>query len=153
MVLETVELGTFGALLRFAIELERQTGEHYKSLASKVHDPSATELFSRYAREYARRLKLLEGLRQQSINEVLLEPISNLDSRLYLFTPDVSDEMGINAVLDAALGVENKVEGFYRDSLREAGPVLGEANRVFRRFLDENREREKVLLALRGTLT
>jgi len=148
-----VDLGTFGALLRFATELERQAEEFYKSLASKVRHSSATELFSGCAREYARRLRLLEGIRQQSINEVLLEPISNLDSRLYFFAAKVSDEVDVEAAFDAALKLETNVEAFYRDSLREAGMVLGEVGRVFRKLSEENRERRKTLLSLREVPT
>ena len=148
-----MELGTFGALLRFAMDLERQAGEFYRSLASKIQHSSATELFSGYAREHARRLKLLEGLRQQSINEVLLEPISDMDSRMYLFTVNVRDEMDVEAALDAALDIETKVGAFYRDSLQVAGMVLGEVGRVFRKLSEENKERRKILSSLRKVPT
>lgn len=148
-----MELSTFGALLRFAMYLERQAGEFYRSLASNVRLSSATELFSGYARECARRLKLLEGIRQQNINEVLLEPISDMNSRLYFFTANVRDEMDVEAALDAASDIETKVGAFYKDSLQVAGIVLGEAGRVFRKLSEENKERGKMLSSLRKVPT
>lgn len=153
MVLELAELSTFGALLRFAMYLERQAGEFYGSLASKVYHFSTTELFSRYAKEYARRLKLLEDIRQRNINEVLLEPISNMDSKPYSFTSNVDDRMTVEAAFGAALEVETKVGAFYSDSLKAAGLVLGEASRVFRRLSEENSERSRALSSLQGAST
>jgi len=144
-----VEISTFATLLRFAMDLERQAEEFYRSLAAKIRDPWASELFSGYAREYARRLKLLEGIRQRDISEVLLEPISGMDSRQYVVATNVNDRMDIETASNAALDIETKFEAFYKDSLRVAGAVLGEAGRVFRKLSEENRERRKVLSSLK----
>jgi len=153
VVLEPVELNTFGALIRFAMDLERRAGEFYRNLASGVQHASAANLFSEHVREYARRLRLLEDIRQRNINEVLLEPISGMDSESYVFATNFDGRLDIAVALDAALDVETKIREFYNNSLQAAGLVLGEVGRVFRRFSDENREREKALSSLRSIPT
>ena len=142
-----MELTTFGSLLRYAISLERRAGETYGELAARASPPMAEE-YLRYVREYSRRLRLLEET-QRNINEVLLEPISRLDSDRYAF--NVGCVADARAMLDAALDVEAKVEAFYRDSLQAAGTVLGDAGRVFRRLCEENGERRRVLSSMRAS--
>ena len=142
-----MDLNTFGSLLSFAIFLEKQAEESYLSLAMEIKNTPMIDQFSGYARRYAQRRKMLEETRQRNINEVLLEPIPNLDSGNYVFMVDINKEMDIRAVFDAALNIETKVGRFYSDALQVAGMPLGEVARAFTKLSGENEERRKTLLS------
>ncbi|MCJ7608886.1 hypothetical protein MUP00_04365 [Candidatus Bathyarchaeota archaeon] len=147
MAIERVELRTFGGVLRFAMELEASAEELYKNLVSRIgdEDPVTTELFTKYSREHSRRHRLLEEIRQRNINEVLLEPISGIESGTYTVNTDASGKIDSAKAINTAADAEEKTAGFYEDTYKVGRAALGEAAIAFKRFQQENRERERAL--------
>jgi len=147
VAIERVELRTFGGVLRFAMELEARAEELYNNLISRIgdEDPVTTELFTKYSIEHLRRHKLLEEIRQRNINEVLLEPISGVESGTYSVNTDTSGKMDSTKAINTAGDAEEKTADFYADTYKLGRAALGEAAIAFKRFQQENRERERFL--------
>jgi rubrerythrin len=150
VAIERVELRTFGGVLRFAMELEASAEELYKNLVSRIgdEDPVTTELFTKYSREHSRRHRLLEEIRQRNINEVLLEPISGIESGTYTVNTDTSGKTDSVKIINTAADAEEKTASFYADTYKVGRAALGEAAIAFKRFHHENRERERALRSM-----
>ena len=76
-----MKLGTFGAILGFALQMEEQTASFYKT-AAQDHPG---ELFTDMARRARKRVTRLERARREGVAEMILEPITGLDSDDYSF--------------------------------------------------------------------
>jgi len=129
------ELTTFGAVLRHALELEAATSSFYESAVESLEPDGSATLARELAAQHANRHRLLERTRQQKLNEVVLEPISGLDGRRYVFdaTPAPRD-----AVLVRAVALEAVAEKFYGESSVVAEALLTEAAKTFRKLAEEN---------------
>lgn len=132
-----MELGTFGAIMRFAIELEQQAAAFYESGA-----PGDTEsVFQRLAGQSRKRARRLERARRESISEMILESIIGLETENY--TVDVDPELGRDARVDQGIALEEAQARFY-DEAAEKIPILGVV-RLFRRMAEENEKRRRRL--------
>lgn len=131
-----MELGTLGAVLRFAIELESRSAEFYQKAASLAKHSLAEGVFLALAEVKRKRKELLERSRRENINEMLLEPISGLKGSNYLVETELSSQMGYYDALRLAIELEEKSRRFYVDA---AGRVnLLEVTRVFEKLAEEN---------------
>jgi rubrerythrin len=67
-----MDLATFGAILRFAMELEGKAEAFYREAG-----------FAEATAAAAKRLRLLEQARREGVAEMILEPITGLDTAAY----------------------------------------------------------------------
>lgn len=124
------ELTTFGALVRYALELESAAADFYEGAGGPL-GPVAGEL----AADHRERRRTVERARQQYLNEMILEPISSLDGGRYVVDaspPDASVAASRAILLEEASG------RFYLDSATVARALLAEAARTFRRLAEGN---------------
>lgn len=136
-----MELTTFGAVLRFAIELEAE-GERRYSEAARVAEGQAKEVLTSLARAKRKRRQLLERARQENVAEMILESIRDLDGDNYRVAEAGA---GHGDVLERLAAFEAKCGSFYRDAGGRIG--LAEVARIFERLARENAEqRERVLV-------
>ncbi len=137
-----MELGTFGAILRFAIELEQQAAAFYEAAAQG----ELAEPFLQMAQRSRRRLERIEQARREGVSEMILEYIEGLDSSSYGvdFTPH--DDIGER--LDQAAALEKATALFYRDAA--AKMPIQEIVRLFQRLAQESAQRQEELAALRS---
>jgi rubrerythrin len=129
-----MELGTFGAILGFALQIEEQAAEFYKT-APGDH-PS--ELFADLARGARKRLARLERARREGVAEMILEPITGLDSDDYavVLNPGM-------APTEQARVLEKAAAQFYRDAASKM--PIREVVRLFERMARENdKNRNKI---------
>ena len=141
-----MELGTLGAVLRLAIELEGRSAEFYQEAASLAKHSLAEGVFLTLAEAKRKRKELLERSRRENINEMLLEPIAGLKGSDYLMETDLSSEMGYYEALRLAIEWEEKSRKFYVDA---AGRVnLLEVTRVFEKLAEENTDHKLRLESL-----
>ena len=75
-----MELGTFGAIISFALELESQAYEYYEDLNNTVFFQSNSQLM----KGSQKRSKRLRRIRQELVTEMILEPITGVESNDYL---------------------------------------------------------------------
>jgi hypothetical protein len=128
-----MELGTFGAILRFALELEERAAAFYE----QAGEPSAN--FRALAQGSRARIKTLQRARQEGVAEMILEAIHGLDDDAYA-PPDPSAPIPTQA-----LELETTAARFYSDAANKM--PIPEIRRLFQRLGKENEERKAKLHA------
>jgi hypothetical protein len=98
-----MQLGTFGAIMSFAMKLEERTGEHY----ARAELPA--ELRDDLERSAKKRWKRLEKARREGVVELALESITGLSS--HDFALDEGIEKG---GFVGAMALEEASADFYR---------------------------------------
>ncbi len=135
-----MELGTFGAILGFAIHLEKAAAEFYEAAVTGGPtglDASIRHLCGDLARGSQKRLRRLEQARRELVAEMILESISGLDGDDYTVEPGpVTDPAGL---LHQAQALERAAASFYRDAA--AKMPIREVVRLFERLAQENEQR------------
>lgn len=130
-----VELNTFGAIIRFALELETTISGFYK----QIEDAQTSELFRTLGNLHKRRIATLEEILREKLNEVILEPISGLNVHKYSIEMIELSVMDNSRINELAISVEKKSENFYLDSAKLAKSFSAEVTRIFERFGRENK--------------
>lgn len=122
-----MKLGTFGAIMGFAMQMEEQTASFYKTTA---HDHPG-ELFTELARRARKRVTRLERARREGVAEMILEPITGLDGDDYtvVLNPDT-------APAEQALALEKASARFYREAANKM--PIREIVRLFKRMANES---------------
>ncbi len=133
--MEPPELTNFGSLIRFAIELEAATAAFYAGAEGAAGPGTRRQLLHELAAQHESRRALLIRTRQQKLNEMVLEPITGLDGRRYVF-----DAAGgpPGETPDRAMALETVAGRLYEESAVVAQALLTEAARTFRKLADEN---------------
>ena len=126
-------LTNFGELLRFSMDMEADHAEFYEAQAAA--SPAASELFLALAKAHQRRHDQLRIVRQENLNEMLLEPLCGLAGP----DPTVPGASTDDAT-QRALALEQQAEAYYHDVAVKAKSALGGAARTFRRFGEQNAE-------------
>jgi rubrerythrin len=123
-----MELGTFGAILRFAMQIEEQSAAFYEAAGKVV--PSLQEL----AQAARKRLARLEQARREGVAEMILESITGLDSDAYAVTLNPQAETAALQAQSQAL--EEATARFYRDAAAKL--PIREVARLFQRLAQEH---------------
>ena len=128
-----MELGTFGAILKFALELEERAAGFYEAGARG----GLAEVFGDLARGSRKRVRRLEQARRELVNEMILESITGLDAADYRLDLNTGAEEPDRLRLARAL--EETAARFYRDAA--ARMPIREVVRLFERLARENDKR------------
>lgn len=146
MVLELVELTTFGAVLGFAIEMESRAEKFYQAATQNPVCSEVKETFVALADQAKRRRMILERTRRENVAEMILEPITGLETTDYLTDFAPTHELSCTDALRTGLELHKKAGRFYLDS---SGRIsLVEAARILRRLAEEAADRGVELAAL-----
>ena len=124
-----MKLGTFGAVISFALELEEQALVYYESLNNT--------LSPQLLKGSQKRLNRLRRIRQELVTEMILEPITDVDSDDYVVSiPAGTDEA---EKLMGAVRLEENMGRYYSKS----APLIPmkEVERAFVRLAKENEMR------------
>ena len=125
-----MELGTFGAILRFAIEQEQRAAGFYEQAGGVA-------LFEEMAQGARKRVGRLEQARREGIAEMILESISGLDGDSYSVAIDPqADEAGR---LAQARALEKAATRFYQDAAAKL--PIREVSRLFQRLAQDHGQR------------
>jgi hypothetical protein len=127
-----MQLGTFGAIMTFAMQLEEQGVTFYGVERRSLPEETRAELL----RGSRKRLKRLERAKREGVAEMILEPISGLEDSAY--QAEESDD-----ALQTALRFETVCGRYYREAAEKL-PIL-EISRLFERMAEENEAREALL--------
>ena len=138
-----MQLGTFGAILRFAMELESQAAAFYEAAAQG----DLADSFQEMARISRKRLNRLQRARQEGVAEMILESIEGLDSSSYQVELTADADTGQR--LQQAVALEETTSLFYRDAA--AKMPIQEIVRLFHRLADENMQRQGELAGLQAS--
>ena len=133
-----MQLGTFGAILGFALELEEQAAEFYGEAAQGRLE----ELFRQLMQGSRKRLSRLERARREGVSEMILESITGLDSDAYCV--ELDPEVDEAERLRQAVALEETIHRFYQDAAKKM-PIM-EIVRLFQRLTKENEQRKAQLI-------
>jgi len=146
---EFAQCRTFGSVIRYALDLEMTAAAFYDDAKNKglVKDAVA-DLFEKLATEHKKRKDLLEHTRREKLNEMILEPIDNIDSAM--FKPELKkfSELDAKGAIAQALELEDKSNQFYAEASKEAKSLLAEAARILVKMGKDNSENASKLKAL-----
>jgi len=139
-----LELRTFGAVLRFALELEAGATVFYKSALGHATNPKLKQLSEALIERGEKRVQLLMRLRRENTTEMLLEPIAGLDNEKFrpqTGLPRGADDAGLTKLASA---METKLQAFYTAAAEKVS-FLSEAADAFERLAEENTENARRL--------
>ena len=148
VVCDFPECTTFGAVIRFALELEKGAAGVYDELAKEPKAASAAETFKALSAAHKKRGELLEFTRREKLNEMILEPISELKGENYLIDTRTPKGVDAKAAAKFASKIEETSAKFYADSARIAKNLMAEAARTMERLGKENLANKAKLDAL-----
>lgn len=137
-----MELGTFGAIISFVLELEQQTCDYYDQLKQTAQ----SELFHQLQHGSYKRISRLARIRQELVTEMILEPITGIDSDKYKI--DIAPESDEVDIFNQAILLEGNLDDFYS----QVSPLIPmkEVARAFLRMAEEN---EKRITSIKNYLT
>ena len=136
------EITTFGSLIRFALELEKIATSLYEGSSKTYPNVAALPLLADLHRK---RSQLLEHTRQQKLNEMILEPIYDLNGNDYALSPNGHSPSALKELIKMAEIIEDKSARFYSDSSRLAKSLLAESSRIFQKMSKENDDNKSKL--------
>lgn len=139
-----MQLGTFGAILKFASELEEATSNFYDGAAKKL-SPDLQKTFCEFANTSKKNKQVLERTKRMEMQEMILEAITGIDSDNYKFDATISSEEKEN--VKKAIEIESKTKKFYEDSMEKLG-FLPNVKRTLAKLAAEKQERIKRLQSL-----
>jgi len=129
-----MELNTFGALLKFALELEEAAARSYDEAAKAARDEALRSGLAARAESARKNRQRLERVRREQVNEMLLEPIEGLRESDYRAGGDASPAAADDDLTASAAELEAACERFYRDAAERLS--IPEVVRSFQRLAD-----------------
>ena len=142
------ECNTFGSVIRFALELEKGASGVYEDLAKDSYAAPAPELFKVLAAAHKKRGELLEFTRQQKLNEMILEPIQDMNREDYLIDTRTPKGADVKTAAMFAGRIEETSAKFYLDASKIAKNLMAEAARIMEKLGKESQANKVKLDAL-----
>ncbi|MFW9767236.1 MAG: hypothetical protein ACFFF9_01365 [Candidatus Thorarchaeota archaeon] len=128
-----MELGTFGAILKYAMEVEQEISTFYKTASEVTKDNDLADQFRELHKREEKRLKTLERIRRENVTEMILEPIVGLDSDDYKFDTRIDE----TKLVDTAVFLERTLHEFYSKAATKI-EFLIEASYAFELLAEAN---------------
>ncbi|MCJ7607747.1 MAG: hypothetical protein MUO94_07890 [Thermoplasmata archaeon] len=135
---EFPECTTFGAVIRFSLELETGAMAVYEELAKRPGLAAAAEAFKANAAAHKKREGVLEHTRREKLNEMILEPIQDLNGADYIPNLEVPTELDVKGAVAFVSAVEDTSSKFYLEASKVAKMLMAEAARIMERLGKEN---------------
>ncbi|MHA2600849.1 MAG: hypothetical protein AM324_001785 [Candidatus Thorarchaeota archaeon SMTZ1-83] len=134
-----MELGTLGAVLKFALDIENRACSFYELACSATTNPNLVAQFEELVQRGQKRIETLMRIRREHTTEMILEPITGLNSDTYnpiTAIPEGGDEGTLQLV---AVAIETELRDFYTAAAIKIG-FLSEVAYSFEQLADENSE-------------
>jgi rubrerythrin len=139
-----VQLGTFGAILKYGTEIEDAAAAYYNRLGAMAGE-EARGLICDLANGSRKNRQTLERTRRMEMQEMILEAITGLDTVNYDFGSDPPEDF--KGGVSKAVAMEQKASRFYTDAASKLG-FLGNVKRTLEKLAKDREERSKKLQAL-----
>lgn len=133
-----MDLRTFGAIMKYALEIECEVCELYHARAEQSKDTDLKQLFEDLETRGQKRIKTLERVRRENVTEMILEPIEGLDSDDFRIQTTIlaKDE---TILKDHVKTIESTLQSFYIAAARKID-FLPEAEYAFELLAEKNEE-------------
>ena len=141
-----MDLTTFGAVLKFALDIETEVSSFYESAIGVATDPDLGELLESLFHRGQKRVKTLMRVRRENVTEMILEPIAGLDSEVHKPVIAISEGADDRIVRETAAALETKLHKFYMHAAAKID-FLSEAAYAFELLADANSEAAQSLRA------
>ena len=134
-----LDLGTFGAIIKFALEIEGSVSEFYTKAGETAKNDTLVELLGELVTRSQKRLKTLERIRRENVTEMILEPIEGLESDSFALETAVSQDIDDSAIKALAESIETTLQKFYETAATKID-FLPEAAYAFELLAEKNEE-------------
>lgn len=138
-----MELGTFGAIIKFALDIETKVGIFYETASDITKDVELVSIFADLVVRSQKRLKILERVRRENVTEMILEPIMNLDSDSYNIVTEISESANDDTLRTLATNIETTLQEFYTTAAIKIDFLI-EAAYAFELLAEKNEETIKL---------
>ncbi|MFX1439050.1 MAG: hypothetical protein ACFFFD_02295 [Promethearchaeota archaeon] len=142
-----MDLGTTGAILTFALELEKDIAAFYSRTLTEVSNANLKQAFGEIQKTQRKRERLLSRLRRENVTEMILEPIHGFESDS--FEMAISSEVSYNDSLlkASAIEIEETLQSFFTKA-SEKTAFLPEVSDEFRRLSEDAGKHAALLLSI-----
>ena len=140
----SLDLGTFGAIMKFALEIESKVSDFYKEACERAKNDALAGLLKDLVTRGQKRIKTLERVRRENVTEMILEPIEGLDSDSFGIETVVSQDIDEATIKTMAYIIETTLQEFYTSAARKID-FLPEAEYAFELLAEKNEETVKLL--------
>lgn len=109
-------LTSFGSILTFAEDLEKQAMAFYSDLAANTAAGRFSDPAARFAKEGKKNISLVQRTRRENVTEMILEPIQGFERAPYseeIKDAKALDEAGAEKEIQA---IENRYISYYKDA-------------------------------------
>ena len=106
---------TFGNIIAFAIENEKEAFEVYGKMQEMAQKQSAKVMFGELAAEEAKHKEFLEGLTEETVPDLPLQMVADLKISDYLVDVDFKPNMEYQDILIMAMKKEESAVNLYKD--------------------------------------
>jgi len=134
-----MELGTFGAIMKFALEVENDVIRFYTSASRLAKNQKLARLFDSLANRGQKRIKTIERVRRENVTEMILEPITGLDSDTYTPVITIPERPDDKTLQEIAVEIEKKLQAFYNQAAVKVD-FLSEVAYAFELLAEANKE-------------
>ena len=134
-----MELGTFGAVLKYALDLEARASTFYDEASFVTGNQDLKALYEALLIGGQKRVGTLLRVRRENITEMILEPISGLQSDNFSPRVILPSEKTDDIVRKMAEDMETVIAAFYRTAANKI-EFLAEAADIFERLAEDNDE-------------
>jgi len=135
MLVVHLDLGTFGAIMKFALEIESSVIEIYEKGSTQVADATLKEQLANLVSRGQKRIQTLERVRRENVTEMILEPIEGLDSDSFEIKTDLPTDM--ESIRMVVIEIEKALLEFYNTAAVKID-FLPEAAYAFELLAEKN---------------
>ncbi|TFH09605.1 MAG: hypothetical protein E4H14_04115 [Candidatus Thorarchaeota archaeon] len=139
-----MDLGTFGAIIKFALEIEADISDFYKKISDHAEDDVLVGLLRDLITRGQKRITTLERVRRENVTEMILEPIEGLDSNSFVIETEVSEVINDATIKTLASAIETTLWRFYTAAAKKID-FLPEAEYAFELLAEKSEETIKRL--------
>jgi hypothetical protein len=137
MAADFPELTSFGTLFGFALALEELAEAHCTAAAGHDDCASRREQLEGAGKRHRKRARELQRLRQERLNEVVLQPITGMQRADYL--PAIELPADGNQAIATVAATEESIARFYDDAASVAANVLANLGGKLQKLAAESR--------------
>lgn len=130
-----MELATFGAVLSYAVELEKALGALYRQ-AQAIAPTDLADTFDQNAQACQKREQLMERTRREQVTEMILEPIRGFQSEDYVLSDAPAGGAQSKDLVAALRQAEETAVRYYTDGASHLS--IPEVKRIFQRLAKEH---------------
>ena len=137
-------LGTFGAVLKFALDLEATATAFYETATTITTNQQLKNLFEKLIMQGQKRIKVIMRVRRENTTEMILEPIHGLESQPYRPPTECPEGCSDVDLLKLATTVEKKLQSFYLEAVEKIS-FLSEVATIFEELAEVHLQNQKLL--------